>query len=211
MSGALPQLTPRTPPSLPIAQAGRLGFVSGTLLAEKAISFERVLFRATRGNMLLRQVGAGKRGGGGGRMALRSALWIQRGAGGIGGEGSYGYAEIEPFLPPSPFFPSPLRQTRIEGKVRDPASGDKVDKIVFMAFFNGERARAKILKIAEAFSAALYPCPEEPARRRQLAGEVRTPLGGSTGHETQRPPYWGVITACCTLFFAACSAGLPAN
>ena len=87
------------------------------------MSFERVLFRATRGNML-------------------------------------------------------LRQTRIEGKVTDPASGDKVDKIVFMVFFNGERARAKILKIAEAFSAALYPFPEEPARRRQLAGEVRARARG---------------------------------
>jgi hypothetical protein len=34
----------------------QLGFVTGLVLTEKAASFERVLFRATRGNMFLKLV-----------------------------------------------------------------------------------------------------------------------------------------------------------
>lgn len=33
----------------------KLGFVSGLVPKEKAMAFERILFRATRGNMYLRQ------------------------------------------------------------------------------------------------------------------------------------------------------------
>ena len=34
----------------------RLGFVAGVIPQEKVSAFERVLFRATRGNMFLKQV-----------------------------------------------------------------------------------------------------------------------------------------------------------
>ena len=34
---------------------GRLGFISGLVPKAKAIAFERILFRATRGNMYLKQ------------------------------------------------------------------------------------------------------------------------------------------------------------
>ena len=37
------------------ATAVRLGFITGVLLTNKTASFERVLFRATRGNMFLKQ------------------------------------------------------------------------------------------------------------------------------------------------------------
>ena len=33
------------------------------------------------------------------------------------------------------------------GRVRDPATGDMVDKDVFVAFFSGERIRSKIVKV----------------------------------------------------------------
>ena len=36
-------------------KAVRLGFITGVLLTHKTQSFERVLFRATRGNMFLKQ------------------------------------------------------------------------------------------------------------------------------------------------------------
>lgn len=55
-------------------------------------NFERILFRATRGNMFLKQ------------------------------------SEV--------------------GTVRDPATGDNVEKSVFVVFFAGERARTKIMKVS---------------------------------------------------------------
>ena len=35
------------------------------------------------------------------------------------------------------------------GAVADPATGERVEKAVFVVFFAGERARQKILKICE--------------------------------------------------------------
>lgn len=75
-------------------KAVQLGYVTGVISTSKLNSFERVLFRATRGNMY-------------------------------------------------------LRQAPIEGKITDPASGEKVDKTVFCVFSAGERARSKITKICE--------------------------------------------------------------
>lgn len=37
------------------SKQARLGFISGVVPRAKAASFERILFRATRGNMFLRQ------------------------------------------------------------------------------------------------------------------------------------------------------------
>ena len=102
------------------AKTSRLGFVAGTISMEKLLPFERLLFRATRGNMFLRQ--------------------------------------------------APV------GKLRDPASGEHVDKAVFVVFYAGERARAKILKICEAFAANRYPFPEDAARQRQMHAEVTSRL-----------------------------------
>lgn len=73
------------------AQVSRLGFVAGTISQEKMLSFERLLFRTTRGNMLLK------------------------------------HSSI--------------------GKLKEPVSGELVDKSVFVVFYAGERARAKILKV----------------------------------------------------------------
>ena len=72
-------------------KGGRLGFVAGLIAQDKLVGFERLLFRATRGNMFLR----------------RSAV----------------------------------------GAVKDPASGEAVETMVFVVFFAGDRARQKVLKV----------------------------------------------------------------
>ena len=40
-------------------KANRLGFVAGTIPEDKLNPFERLLFRATRGNMLLKSISVG--------------------------------------------------------------------------------------------------------------------------------------------------------
>ncbi|PSC76142.1 V-type proton ATPase subunit a3-like isoform A [Micractinium conductrix] len=98
----------------------QLGFAAGTIPVEKLAAFERLLFRATRGNMFLKH--------------------------------------------------TPV------GSVADPASGERVEKSVFVVFFAGERARQKVLKICEAFSANRYPFPEDLTRQRQMNAEVNSRL-----------------------------------
>lgn len=39
-----------------------------------------------------------------------------------------------------------LRRSAV-GAVKDPATGESVEKMVFIAFYAGERARQKILKV----------------------------------------------------------------
>ncbi|KAK9799428.1 hypothetical protein WJX73_009975 [Symbiochloris irregularis] len=104
----------------PEPKSVRLGFVAGTIQQEKIIAFERLLFRATRGNMYLRTLSV--------------------------------------------------------GSVVDPTTTEKQEKSVFVVFFAGERARSKILKICDAYNANRYPFPEEPARQRQMNGEVTARL-----------------------------------
>jgi len=102
-------------------KAVRLGFITGVLPTHKTRGFERVAFRATRGNMF-------------------------------------------------------LKQSAVDGKVEDPATGEEAEKTVFVVFFAGERARTKILKICEAFGANRYPFPEDFARQRQMCSEVNARL-----------------------------------
>jgi len=113
-----PLLQEQTEPS----KQARLGFISGVVPRAKAASFERILFRATRGNMF-------------------------------------------------------LRQAPIEDVVVDPATGEKVEKTVFVVFFAGERAKTKVVKICEAFGANRYPFPEDPNRQWQMKEEVESRLG----------------------------------
>lgn len=109
------------PPDAGASSKGvQLGHVSGTIPANKLESLERLLFRATRGNVLLRSTPA--------------------------------------------------------GSVADPATGRKVEKAVFVAFFAGDRARVKIGKIADACGANRYPYPDDPARARALAADVHARL-----------------------------------
>ncbi|XP_021921390.1 V-type proton ATPase 116 kDa subunit a isoform X2 [Zootermopsis nevadensis] len=99
----------------------QLGFVAGVILRERIPAFERMLWRACRGNVFLRQ------------------------------------AEIE----------TPLE---------DPSSGDNVFKSVFIIFFQGDQLKTRVKKICEGFRATLYPCPEAPADRREMAMGVMTRL-----------------------------------
>lgn len=95
----------------------RLGFICGLVPKAKVIQFERILYRATRGNMLFKHVA-------------------------------------------------------VEEHVKDPALGEMVEKVVFVIFFSGERARTKVVKICEAFGASRYPFPEDASKQRRIIEEV---------------------------------------
>lgn len=48
----------------------------------------------------------------------------------------------------------------------------QMEKNVFLVFFNGERAKNKILKICEAFGANRYPFTEDLGKQAQSITEV---------------------------------------
>ncbi|XP_078662171.1 V-type proton ATPase 116 kDa subunit a 1-like isoform X12 [Branchiostoma floridae x Branchiostoma belcheri] len=104
---------------LPDTQPMRLGFVAGVINRERLPTFERMLWRACRGNVF-------------------------------------------------------LRQTEIETPLEDPVTGDQVHKCVFIIFFQGDQLKTRVKKICEGFRATLYPCPETPAERREMAIGVMT-------------------------------------
>ncbi|KAG1337986.1 V-type proton ATPase subunit a1 [Cocos nucifera] len=112
-------LDQETPPEM--SNKAGLRFISGIICKSKALIFERMLFRTTRGNMFFNQAPAGEH-------------------------------------------------------VMDLASGEMVEKIVFVVFFSGEQAKTKILKICEAFGANYYPVPEDTSKQRQMTREVSSRL-----------------------------------
>ncbi|XP_070503968.1 V-type proton ATPase 116 kDa subunit a 1 isoform X3 [Chironomus tepperi] len=97
----------------------KLGFVAGVILRERLPAFERMLWRACRGNVF-------------------------------------------------------LRQAMIEAPLEDPSNGDNVYKSVFIIFFQGDQLKTRVKKICEGFRATLYPCPEAPSDRREMAMGVMT-------------------------------------
>lgn len=50
----------------------------------------------------------------------------------------------------------------------------QVAKNAFVIFYSGDRAKAKILKICDAFNANRYPFPEDVARQLHAVQEVRS-------------------------------------
>lgn len=54
------------------------------------------------------------------------------------------------------------------------SQGDNVFKSVFIIFFQGDQLKTRVKKICEGFRATLYPCPEAPADRREMAMGVMT-------------------------------------
>uniref|UniRef100_A0A1Q3G3M1 V-type proton ATPase subunit a n=1 Tax=Culex tarsalis TaxID=7177 RepID=A0A1Q3G3M1_CULTA len=94
-------------------------FVAGVILRERLPAFERMLWRACRGNVF-------------------------------------------------------LRQAVIDSALEDPSNGDKVYKSVFIIFFQGDQLKTRVKKICEGFRATLYPCPEAPTDRREMAMGVMT-------------------------------------
>eukprot|EP01116_Phalansterium_solitarium_P012250 TRINITY_DN2836_c0_g1_i2.p1 TRINITY_DN2836_c0_g1~~TRINITY_DN2836_c0_g1_i2.p1 ORF type:complete len:827 (-),score=364.90 TRINITY_DN2836_c0_g1_i2:293-2773(-) len=107
-------------------QKGALGFVTGVIAREVFAPFERVLWRATRGNLFMK------------------------------------YSEVDE-------------------KIKDPHTGELLNKNVFIIFYQGELAHTKIKKICESFRANLYPCPESAKGRQDLLSQVETKL---KDHET---------------------------
>ncbi|KAK1160288.1 V-type proton ATPase 116 kDa subunit a isoform X1 [Acipenser oxyrinchus oxyrinchus] len=67
-----------------------------------------------------------------------------------------------------------LRQADIEDPLEDPATGDQVHKSVFIIFFQGDQLKNRVKKICEGFRASLYPCPETPQERKEMAAGVNT-------------------------------------
>lgn len=47
-------------------------------------------------------------------------------------------------------------------------------KSVFIIFFQGDQLKTRVKKICEGFRATLYPCPEAPGDRREMAMGVMT-------------------------------------
>ncbi|KAH8965156.1 hypothetical protein BDL97_04G103800 [Sphagnum fallax] len=113
----LAQVLQKTDPS----KHGNLGFITGAVSRSKFVTFERIIFRATRGNMF-------------------------------------------------------LKSAAIEQPIIDPATGDKIEKTVFIVFFAGDWSRIKITKICDAFGANRYNFPEDAREQRQMISEVRTRL-----------------------------------
>lgn len=67
-----------------------------------------------------------------------------------------------------------MKHAEIEEKIKEPSSGDLVEKNVFIIFYQGERSQIKIKKICESFSANLYQIPDTPRERKDLLGQVNS-------------------------------------
>jgi len=153
-----------------------LRFISGIICKSKVLRFERMLFRATRGNMLFNQAPADEEIMDPVSTEMVFSLLITS-------KNIDNWALF--FLPPL----SPLSICIYHFELSSsswlifPFSLDnnsdfcgflfQIEKTVFVVFFSGEQARTKILKICEAFSANCYPVPEDISKQRQITREVR--------------------------------------
>ncbi|XP_076636897.1 V-type ATPase subunit a family protein Vha100-2 [Colletes latitarsis] len=69
-----------------------------------------------------------------------------------------------------------LRQAELEKPLEDPATGNKIYKTAFVAFFQGEQLKSRIKKVCSGFHASLYPCPHSHTEREEMVKGVRTRL-----------------------------------
>jgi len=69
-----------------------------------------------------------------------------------------------------------MKHEEIEQKIKDPQGNGEVDKNVFIIFYQGDRAQAKIKKICESFGAHLYPCPDSAKERKELQTQIQNRL-----------------------------------
>uniref|UniRef100_A0A7E5A074 V-type proton ATPase subunit a n=1 Tax=Panagrellus redivivus TaxID=6233 RepID=A0A7E5A074_PANRE len=81
-----------------------------------------------------------------------------------------------------------LRQAEITESLSD-ASGNTVNKVVFIIFFQGDQLKSRVKKICEAYHATLYPCPDTPQERREMSigvmtriEDLKTVLGQTQDH-----------------------------
>ncbi|KAJ3171941.1 H(+)-transporting V0 sector ATPase subunit a [Irineochytrium annulatum] len=99
--------------------SAKLGFVSGVIARARMGTFERILFRALRGNLF-------------------------------------------------------MKNAEIEEAIRDPATGELVQKNVFMIFAHGKEILAKIKKICESMGATIYSVDEREDKRQKDIDEVHS-------------------------------------
>lgn len=109
-------------------------------MRERIPAFERLLWRACRGNVFLRQAEIDN--------PLEDPTTV-----------SY------PFINETYFLVASLLVF---------VKGDQVYKSVFIIFFQGDQLKTRVKKICEGFRATLYPCPETPNDRREMAVGVMT-------------------------------------
>lgn len=69
-----------------------------------------------------------------------------------------------------------LRQAEIDTTLEDPATGNRLYKTVFVAFFQGEQLKSRIKKVCTGYHASLYPCPSAHDEREDMVKGVRTRL-----------------------------------
>ncbi|GMS88009.1 hypothetical protein PENTCL1PPCAC_10184, partial [Pristionchus entomophagus] len=126
--GGNPRLADHAPLQL------QLRFVAGVIQRERIPAFERLLWRACRGNVF-------------------------------------------------------LRHSEIDDVLNDTATGEPINKSVFIIFFQGDQLKTKVKKICEGFRATLYPCPDTPSERREMSigvmtriEDLKTVLGQTQDH-----------------------------
>lgn len=69
-----------------------------------------------------------------------------------------------------------LRQVEIEDILEDPQTGNELNKIVFVAFSQGEQLLAKVKKVCTGYHATLYSSPSCPEERANMVKGVSTRL-----------------------------------
>ncbi|XP_071040210.1 V-type proton ATPase 116 kDa subunit a 1 isoform X1 [Parasteatoda tepidariorum] len=97
----------------------KCSFVTGTILRERILGFEMMLWRVCRGKVF-------------------------------------------------------LKQADIDQTLEDPITGQKLNKVVFILFFQGEQLKGRVKKICDGFHATLYPCPETYEERENMLSGVKT-------------------------------------
>uniref|UniRef100_A0A914PQA5 V-type proton ATPase subunit a n=1 Tax=Panagrolaimus davidi TaxID=227884 RepID=A0A914PQA5_9BILA len=82
-----------------------------------------------------------------------------------------------------------LRQAEITESLTDPTTGNPVNKVVFIVFFQGVQLKSRVKKICEGFRASVYPCPDTPQERREMSigvmtriEDLKTVLGQTQDH-----------------------------
>eukprot|EP01134_Creolimax_fragrantissima_P001783 CFRG1783T1 len=65
-----------------------------------------------------------------------------------------------------------MRHVDIEEQLMDPATGEMISKVVFVAFYQGDVLETKVKRICDGFGATNYPCPEGYEERRALETRV---------------------------------------